>query len=76
LLLICGFPLIKAFAISILGGMGNLTGGIIASFILAYTEIIAAFVIGEKYTEVTSLIVIIFVLLYRPAGITGFMLKR
>lgn len=70
------FPLIKAFAIAILGGMGSLMGGIIASFILAYSEIFAAFIIGEKYTEVTSLIVIIFVLLYRPAGILGFILKR
>ncbi len=70
------FPLIKAFAISILGGMGNLTGGIIASFILSYTEILTAFSIGEKYTELSSLIVIIFVLLYRPAGILGFRMKR
>jgi branched-chain amino acid transport system permease protein len=70
------FPLIKAFAIAILGGMGSLAGGIVASFILGYSEILAAFIISEKYTEVTSLILIILVLLFRPAGILGFRLKR
>lgn len=66
------FPLIKAFAIAILGGMGSLTGGIIASFVLGYAEVLTSFLIDEQLTEMVSLVVIVFVLLFKPSGIMGY----
>lgn len=66
------FPLIKAFAIAILGGMGSLTGSIIASFVLGYAEIFTSFLIDEQLTEMISLVVIIFVLIFKPSGIMGY----
>ncbi len=66
------FPLIKAFAIAILGGMGSLTGSIIASFILGYAEVLTSFLIDEQLTEMVSLVVIVFVLLFKPSGIMGY----
>ena len=66
------FPLIKAFAIAILGGMGSLTGSIIASFTLGYAEVLTSFLIDEQLTEMVSLVVIVFVLLFKPSGIMGY----
>lgn len=66
------FPLIKAFAIAILGGLGSLPGAIIASFIVGYAEVVTAFLISEQFAEMVSLFVIILVLLFRPAGLMGF----
>jgi branched-chain amino acid transport system permease protein len=66
------FPLIKAFAIAILGGMGSLTGSVIASFVLGYAEVLTSFWIDEQLTEMVSLVVIVFVLLFKPSGIMGY----
>jgi len=65
------FPLIKAFAIAILGGVGSLGGSIIASFILGYAEVFTSFIISDQLTEMVSLIVIVTVLLIKPQGILG-----
>jgi len=68
------FPLIKAFAIAILGGVGSLAGSIIASFILGYAEVFTSFLISDQLTELISLVVIVFVLLFKPYGIMGYKL--
>lgn len=66
------FPLIKAFAIAILGGMGSLSGSIVASFLLGYAEVLTSFLIDEQLTEMVSLAMIVFVLIFKPAGILGY----
>lgn len=69
------FPLIKAFAIAILGGIGSLAGSVIASFVVAYAEVLSSFLINEQLTELVALVVIIFVLLFKPSGIMGYKLR-
>ena len=69
------FPLIKAFAIAILGGIGSLVGSIIASFVIGYAEIIGSFLISEQLTEMVALAVIVLVLLFKPSGIMGYKLR-
>ncbi len=63
--------LIFAFAIVILGGMGSVKGSIIASFIVGYilTAIIVFY--GARWSELVSLILIIAILVLRPAGLFG-----
>lgn len=68
------FPLIKAFAITILGGIGSLVGSIIASFILAYAEVLSSFFIMEQLSDLIALVVIVLVLLFKPSGIMGYKL--
>lgn len=65
------FPLIKAFAIAILGGMGSIVGAVIASFLLGYAEVFASFFIGEHLSEMLALVVIAVVLIVKPSGILG-----
>lgn len=69
------FPLMKAFAIAILGGIGSLMGGLIASFVIAYAEVITSFLLGDQVTELVALVVIVLVLIFKPSGIMGFKLK-
>lgn len=69
------FPLIKAFAIAILGGIGSLVGSIIASFVIGYAEIVGSFLISEQLTEMVALAVIVLVLLFKPSGIMGYKLR-
>ncbi len=65
-----GFSLtLKAFAITILGGMGNVVGALVASFVIAITESVSVIVIPSEWTNAIAFAVMIVVLLVRPEGI-------
>ncbi len=63
--------LIYAFAIVILGGLGNLRGSIIASFIIGYVIVISITFMGARWSEFAMLLSIILVLIIKPTGIFG-----
>lgn len=60
---------LKAFAIVILGGMGNVTGAVLGGFILAFTEEMGASYISSGYRDAMGFLIIIIVLLFRPTGL-------
>jgi len=67
-----GFPLtIKAFAITILGGMGNLAGALLASLVIGVVESLAVMVIPSQWQNLIAFAVMIGVLLVRPQGLLG-----
>jgi branched-chain amino acid transport system permease protein len=67
-----GFTLtIKACAITILGGMGNLLGALLASFIIANVEVFSALVIPSEWQNAIAFGTMILVLLVRPTGLFG-----
>ena len=67
-----GLPLtIKAFAITILGGMGNLVGALVASLVLGVAESLAVMVIPSQWQNLIAFAVMIAVLLVRPQGLLG-----
>jgi branched-chain amino acid transport system permease protein len=59
----------KAFAIVILGGLGNITGATLGGFILAFVEEIGAGYISSGYRDAMGFVLIILILLVRPTGI-------
>jgi branched-chain amino acid transport system permease protein len=62
---------VTAFIIVGLGGMGNIIGGLVGSFIIGVTEAVAvSFMPGSSSTILVFLIFIIF-LVFRPRGIFG-----
>ena len=63
------FPLFKAFAIVIIGGLGSLEGAILASLLLGYSETLVSFLISANYADMVYLVAIILVLVLRPTGI-------
>jgi branched-chain amino acid transport system permease protein len=67
-----GFPLtIKAFAITIVGGMGNLVGALLASLIIGVAESLVVMVIPSQWQNGVAFVVMIAVLLLRPQGLLG-----
>jgi branched-chain amino acid transport system permease protein len=60
---------LKAFAIVILGGLGNITGATAGGFILALVEEIGAGYISSGYRDAMGFLVIIVVLLFKPTGL-------
>jgi branched-chain amino acid transport system permease protein len=62
---------IKAFAITILGGLGNLAGALLASFVIAIVETLSVLVIPSQWQNVIAFAIMILVLLIRPQGLLG-----
>jgi branched-chain amino acid transport system permease protein len=64
-----GLAELKAFAIVILGGLGNVTGAAIGGFILALAEEFGAGYVSSGYRDAMGFLIIIAVLLYKPTGL-------
>ena len=64
-------PVIKAFSVVIMGGMGNVQGAIVAGFFLGVVESLAAGFISTSYKDAIAFGIMILVLLLRPQGIFG-----
>lgn len=60
---------LKAFAIVILGGLGNLGGAALGGFLLAFIEEFGASYISSAYRDAFGFLVIIIVMLFRPQGL-------
>jgi branched-chain amino acid transport system permease protein len=60
---------LKAFAIVILGGLGNIVGATIGGFILAFIEELGAGYISSGYRDAMGFLLIIVILLARPTGL-------
>jgi branched-chain amino acid transport system permease protein len=60
---------LKAFAIVILGGMGNIVGATIGGFILALVEELGAGYISSGYRDAMGFLLIIIVLIIKPTGL-------
>ena len=63
------WPSLKAFAIVILGGLGNITGATLGGFILAFVEELGAGYISSGYRDAMGFLLIIVVLLIKPTGL-------
>ena len=59
----------KAFAIVILGGLGNIKGATLGGFILAFAEEIGAGYVSSGYRDAMGFLLIILILLVRPTGL-------
>ncbi|MDR3334607.1 MAG: branched-chain amino acid ABC transporter permease [Treponema sp.] len=62
---------LKAFAASVLGGIGSLPGALVGGLAVGLIESIAALYIGSNYRDAMAFIILIAVLIFRPAGIFG-----
>src|SRR6476659_3409135 len=60
---------LKAFAIVILGGLGNITGATLGGFILAFMEELGAGYISSGFRDGMGFLVIILILIFRPTGL-------
>ncbi len=61
----------KAFAASVLGGIGVLYGSIIGGLVVGLAENIATVVLGSEYRDAVAFIILILVLVFKPSGLFG-----
>jgi branched-chain amino acid transport system permease protein len=66
-----GTYLIKGFSVALLGGLGSVNGGVVAAFILGLAEQLGAGYWEPSWVPGLSGLLIIAVLLVRPAGLFG-----
>lgn len=64
-------PLVKALIIVIFGGLGSLTGTIVAAYLIGLLEAALIFFIGIYWTPSMIFVLLILVLLVRPQGLLG-----
>jgi branched-chain amino acid transport system permease protein len=64
-------PIVKAFAIVVVGGLGSIPGSILAAMMLGYAETIVGYLISTSWTEIVSVLATLLMLVVRPAGIFG-----
>lgn len=65
-----GWPLFTyAILATVLGGLGNLKGTIIASYILGLVFAVTGFVINPRMMLLSALVVVIIVLVFKPRGL-------
>lgn len=65
-----GGPLLQtAILVSILGGLGNLRGTIIASYIVGLVSSSVAFLVNPRLVGLSILVMVFFVLVFRPTGL-------
>ncbi|MFH2011756.1 MAG: branched-chain amino acid ABC transporter permease [Pseudomonadota bacterium] len=63
--------LIYALSVCVIGGLGSWLGAVFASFILGYSQVLAARFIGPQFQIVVALFAIILILLLKPSGLLG-----
>jgi branched-chain amino acid transport system permease protein len=64
-------PLLKAFIIIILGGLGSIPGAILGGLMLGLIDSIVATALGAEPAFLLSFVFIILLLLFRPTGLFG-----
>jgi branched-chain amino acid transport system permease protein len=64
-------PLLVAFTIVVLGGLGSLWGTIVAAFVVAYAEMFTAFLISPQLRDAVTFVIMILTLVVRPHGLFG-----
>ena len=59
----------KAFAVVILGGLGNIAGATVGGFILALVEELGAGYVSSGYRDAMGFLLIIVILVFKPTGL-------
>jgi branched-chain amino acid transport system permease protein len=62
---------IKAFAVAILGGIGNAGGVVLAGLIYGLAEALITALLGSTYTQIVTFTLVILALVVRPNGLFG-----
>lgn len=66
-----GAPLLKAFIVVILGGLGSLGGTIASAYFVGMLEAVSTSVAGLYWTPVILFTLMIVVLIFKPSGLFG-----
>lgn len=61
----------SAFSIVVLGGLGSVSGSLIAAIVVGYLETLTAYLINPAYRTIPALLLLVVVMYIRPQGLLG-----
>ena len=61
----------SAFSIVILGGLGSVSGSVVAAYIVGYLETATAYLVAPTLRPIPALVLLVLVLYLRPQGLLG-----
>jgi branched-chain amino acid transport system permease protein len=64
-------PMLKAFVVVILGGLGSVPGAVVGGLLLGMIESFTATMFGSLVSDILQLLLVILILLVRPSGLLG-----
>ncbi len=64
-------PGVKAFVAAVLGGIGSIPGAMLGGLLLGVIETLVAGYLSSTYRDAIAFVVLVVILLYRPAGLLG-----
>jgi branched-chain amino acid transport system permease protein len=62
---------IKAFVAAVLGGIGSMPGAVLGSLVLGWSESFFTGFVSSDYEDVFAFVILVLVLIFRPAGLLG-----
>ena len=61
----------RLLTIVVLGGLGSVSGSLIAAFVVGYLETVTAYLISPAYRTIPALLLLVAVMYVRPQGLLG-----
>jgi branched-chain amino acid transport system permease protein len=61
----------SAFSIVVLGGLGSVSGSLIAAYVVGYLETLTAYLVSPAYRAMPALLLLVVVMYVRPRGLLG-----
>ena len=61
----------SAFSIVVLGGLGSVSGSLVAAYVVGYLETVTAYMISPAYRFIPALLLLVAVMYVRPQGLFG-----
>jgi branched-chain amino acid transport system permease protein len=61
----------SAFSIVVLGGLGSVSGSLIAAYVVGYLETLTAYLVSPAYRAIPALLLLVAVMYVRPRGLLG-----
>src|SRR5215475_3520631 len=61
----------SAFSIVVLGGLGSVSGSLIAAYVVGYLETLTAYMVSPAYRTIPALLLLVVVMYLRPQGLFG-----
>ncbi|HUN93894.1 MAG TPA: branched-chain amino acid ABC transporter permease [Burkholderiaceae bacterium] len=61
----------SAFSIVVLGGLGSVSGSLLAAYVVGYLETATAYLVSPAYRTIPSLLLLVAVMYLRPQGLFG-----